>query len=34
MIQDTLIWIHCSMCGEQFSLKERDYTHGRACGKC
>jgi hypothetical protein len=33
-MKDIVIWIHCWLCGAQFSIKERDYTHGRVCGKC
>jgi len=28
------IYIHCWRCGDDMAIKERDYTHGKVCGKC
>lgn len=30
----TTLYIHCWRCGEPMEVKERDYTHGKVCGKC
>ena len=30
----TILFIHCWLCGDPMEVPERDYTHGRVCGKC
>jgi len=28
------LYIHCWRCGGDMEVEERDYTHGKVCGKC
>jgi hypothetical protein len=30
----TILYIHCWRCGDDMEVPERDYTHGKVCGKC
>lgn len=30
----TTLYIHCWRCGDDMEVPERDYTHGKVCGKC
>jgi hypothetical protein len=28
------VYVACWKCGVRMEIRERDYTHGLACGKC